>query len=428
MLDRFDKASGRRAGTFFSRAAAPTGRRALFLPAALAVLLVCGAAFAAEAPLNFAGLSVLPPTGNLQSFRLEFGREPTLRVHDELNRQHLFYLDYYNVASPGADRDWTPAGDGVFRIKQIYYADQRVLRFVFYCRGDAWFAVQTRGGSIHEVQVRPIGYRPLAAAGAGTAPPAEAGSRKRIVIDPGHGGIPGQGKYHLGGKTSVRIDGRFVFEEEVTLAIAGKLEGLLKRTPNIDTVMTRSTNVYVSLEDRIDLARKAHGDLFLSIHTNESGSSSKTARGFEVYYLSDGSKETNRELLLLENEGVDLGNSLSYQESLRDVMKQLANEAMGLRQAESQRFCESIDAEFKTQGPWPEFDRGVKSAPFRVLMNFEMPAALAECGFLDNPEEGRQLCKPEFQDRIAALLFNAINRYFAMEDPDFRPARIEIPR
>lgn len=386
----------------------------------LLTLTVMLPAMAVAADAQLRDFVIEPVEGNEQVFQINFDRSPSLRVYDELLENRYFYIDFYQVADPGGDRDWSPSGAGVFHIKQIYYKDARVLRYVFYCRGDAWFAAQTRGGGSHEIRVRPIAYTNLdMVAGA------RSGVRKRVVIDAGHGGIPGQGRYHVGARTSREVNGRHYYEKEITLKIAEMLADMINKAPNLEAVMTRTEDVYVGLEERVDLARAAHGDMFVSIHLNATGTSSK-ARGFEIYYLSDGTRETNRELVALENEGVDLDDTLSHNETLRDLIRQLADEAMGLRQNESRRLCEVIGEEFRTQGPFVGNYRGVKSAPFRVLMNFEMPAVLAECGFLDHPEEGALLTKPEVQRQIAVLLFNGINRYFAMEDPSFRPTRVAV--
>jgi N-acetylmuramoyl-L-alanine amidase len=369
---------------------------------------------------TFKSFQVGERDGELQRFRLEFDKTGMLRVRDELITRRYFYLDIYDVDDPGGNRDWALDNDaGVFHVKQIYYPSQRVLRFVFYCRKDAWFAVRTVDASIHEVQVRPIAYMDL-----GRVDRSLGGSVKKVIIDPGHGGNPTDGKHHLGGRSSRKINGRYIDEKEVTLQIAKRLEGLVRKAPNLEVLMTRQEDRYIGLEERVELARKAGGDLFVSIHTNATSRRVKSARGFEIYYLSDGSKETNRELVALENEGVSLDDTLSYRETLRDLIRKLADEAMVQRQAESRMLCEVIDQEFRAQGPFRAHHRGVKSAPFRVLMNFDMPAALVECGFLDHPDEGEQLTRADVQQQIANLLFNGMNRYFAMEDPEFRPTRV----
>jgi N-acetylmuramoyl-L-alanine amidase len=395
------------------------GARALLVLALGLALPVGPTALAA----GFRGLYFDPPRGALEAYRVTFDGPAVLRVHEDLVKNHYFYLDFFGVGDPGADKDWALGGAGVFHVKQIYYRAQQVLRVVFYCRSDAWFSVRTLADATHEVLVRPIRYVDLAAARGR----ALEGSRKRVVLDPGHGGTPEQGQYHYGARASFLVGGRYVYEKELTLQIARRLQALIAATPNMDCVMTRDQDVYVSLDDRVARARAAHGDLFLSIHLNDSGpSDDHGGRGFEIYYLSDISKQADRALMALENEGVDLDDKLSSQGSLRDLVKQLAGEAMGARREESRQLCEVIDQEFRRLGPFREHDRGVKSALFRVLMNFDMPSALAECGFLDNPTEGRMLMEPAVQERIAALLFDGVNRYFAMQDADFRPTRARV--
>ena len=248
------------------------------------------------------------------------------------------------------------------------------------------------------------------------------------MIDPGHGGTARTAKvrFQEGARTSTPIGGKHYYEKDVALQISRRLKALVDKAPNMRGVMTRDEDVYVSLPDRIERANAAGGDVFVSLHLNGSGTRSKTARGFEIYYLSDGTKETNREMVAQENEGVELDSVLSDGETLGELLRTLFNETLGLRQAESRELCEMISREFEQYGPSRRHHRGVKSAPFRVLMNFEMPSALLEIGFLDHPEEARLMIDPRVQQQIAILIFNALNRYFAIQDTEFRPTRVAL--
>jgi N-acetylmuramoyl-L-alanine amidase len=249
--------------------------------------------------------------------------------------------------------------------------------------------------------------------------------RKMVVIDPGHGGYePGVAQ---GAQTSRRINGQHYHEKDVVLQIAQYLERYVKSAPNMDATMTRRSDTYVSLDRRIELANQAKGDLFISIHLNGTSSRSKTARGFEIFYLTNEDRAVNRQLVAMENdEKVELDTQDSSGETLRELLRLLANEKFPQVQAASRNLCTVINEEFCKAGPFQAHNRGVKSEAFRVLLNFNMPAALAECGFIDNDDEARLLIQPAVQQQIAALLFNGINRYFATVDPKFKPHMVQV--
>lgn len=333
------------------------------------------------------------------------------RLTNDAIGHKYFYLDYYGLDGPRDEAKWDTKAPGVFHVRRVYYPAQRVLRFVFYTRGDVYVAV---GGDQKNqtVQVTPINYQNL---GQGVN-----GVRKRIVIDPGHGGKPGDAKYHMGAETFRKIGGRTIYEKDITLQIARRLAALINRTRNMEAVLTRTDDSYVSLPRRVEIAEQSQGDLFISIHLNATDSRRKTARGFEIYYLSDGSKAINRHLLELENE-VDMNSPTSSREDIREILRSLAGDKLAERQAQGSRLAQLIGDEFRQYGQSRDHYRGVKSMPFRVLVQYSMPAVLAECYFLDNPDDAALLVQPSVQDQIAALLFNGINRYVALSDPRFVP-------
>ncbi|MCL5270728.1 MAG: N-acetylmuramoyl-L-alanine amidase [bacterium] len=405
------------------------------LPHWRAVLLLGAAVLAAAGARAAAGpAATTAPTlrafnSDAQSdhviFRLEFSQPPTMRVNDDLLRHRYFYLDFYGVAGPVEALDKPVRSPLVYYVKRVYYADQKVLRFVFYSQASIRFSVTRSGPNTQIVTVRPLRLAPLGSAkrapGAGPTTP-----RKMVVLDPGHGETPGVFESTAGSQTYRRINGRHYYEKDLVLEIAQRLENIIAKSPNLDCVLTRSDNRYLSLPDRVQIADEAQGDLFISIHMNGNDRHSrKTARGFEVYYLSNIVSETNRQLVQLENDGVDMSAN-SGNEALRDIFKDLWNDKFVERQAESRELATVIDDEFRRSGPFRQYDRGVKAGALRVLMNFNMPAVLVECGFLDTPAEASELIKPAVQDRIAALLFNGINRYFAMIDSEFEPHQVAV--
>jgi N-acetylmuramoyl-L-alanine amidase len=258
----------------------------------------------------------------------------------------------------------------------------------------------------------------LRAAAVGAANGANGGagsSRKLVVIDPGHGGES------AGARTSVKIGGSHHLEKDLVLSIARRMVPFFEQSPNLSVILTRWDDRDVSLDDRIRIAEQADADLFVSIHLNAQSSAKKTARGFEVYYLDDGARATNRHLESIENDrGVGAATRVASGGGLMAILNDLAGEKVAAFRAESRELGETIDQVFSRSGPFRSRTRGVKAANFRVLMNSEMPAVLAECGFIDHPEDAAMLVGPNGQDRVAALLFNSINHYFARVDPAFQ--------
>jgi N-acetylmuramoyl-L-alanine amidase len=388
----------------------PTPRR-FAIAGWLALAVVVGrAAWAAPADETgqVTGFSWETPQGDRLVFTLTCDRAPSqLQVTDDGFRQQGFYIDLYGVTLPSEPAEWAVPSPLVYHVRRLVYPDRRVLRFVFYTRGPAVFVPTTReGGRQITLEVTPL--RPLP-------------GRKLVVIDPGHGGRrndPGASW----GADSPRIVGRVHYEKDIVLAIAQRLERLIARDPNLDGYLTRTSDRYLSLDDRIAIANRVEGDLFLSIHLNASDTRRKTARGFEVYYLDDSDRAVNRTLLALEN---DVGAGMDERvarERLGDLLRSLAGEQLGRRRAESRVLAEEIDDVFRRAGPFRDFDRGVKYAPFRVLMNYKMPAVLVECGFLDHPVEARALIDARVQDQIAGLLHESVQRYFTRVDPAFAAA------
>ncbi len=328
-------------------------------------------------------------------FTVAFNAPAQWRVTDELLQHKRFYLDFFGLDGPTEPQTWSLNHANIFHVKRIHYPDQRVLRFVFYTqRRDVLFTVNPTDERTFLVRVFTSSYKPL------------------IVIDPGHGGTRS-----MGARTSQKIGGRHRYEKNLVLDISNKLKGLIDRDPGVEAFLTRTRDEYVSLARRIELANEVGGDVFVSIHLNAQSNSRKTARGFELYFLSDGHKETDRMLLALENdETVSLDEPTSGRDDLREILRGLADDKLKERQAQSEELAVTIDQLFMGVGPFRRHHRGVKSAPFRVLMNYRMPAVLIECGFIDHPADARELMKPAIQDRIANLILQGVKRYLIRSD------------
>jgi len=215
---------------------------------------------------------------------------------------------------------------------------------------------------------------------------------RKIVLDPGHGGSSS------GTRTSQGL-----VEKELTLDIAQRLRHLLEQD-SFQVVMTRDGDREVPLEQRGQLANRSGADIFVSIHLN--WIDNRRSRGVETYYL--GPTEDPYLTRLAASENRDSGYSMA------DMRRLLDRIYAGVRQDKSRRLAETVQgALFQSLGKVsPEVeDRGVKAAPFIVLLTTEMPAILAEVSSLSNDEEAQLLTKPLYRQYIAAALAQGIRAY-----------------
>jgi len=244
--------------------------------------------------------------------------------------------------------------------------------------------------------------------------------KKLVIIDPGHGGKDN------GATASRKINGATYYEKDIVLQIAQRIVPLFQHSPNLEVKLTRTGDEYVPLDDRILMADHSKGDLFISIHLNAYSGRSKAAHGMEIYYLSSNARSTNHHL-----EAIESGHRLADGEpqeasNLRAILGSLAEELYNQRRQESFEVCSVVEQIFRQKGPFATSMRGIKAADFRVLLNYNMPSILIECGFIDNPEESRRLIDASVQTEIASLLFNAINLYFAKADPNFQAYLVPV--
>jgi N-acetylmuramoyl-L-alanine amidase len=217
-------------------------------------------------------------------------------------------------------------------------------------------------------------------------------SVKRIVIDPGHGG------YQPGA-----ISRTGLAEKDVTLDIALRLRRLMKQSP-FEVLLTRDTDQTVTLADRVAFANSHNADLFVSIHIN--WMQPRSIRPLETYYVGPSKDPQVIQLASLENR--DSGYTLSeYRQLLEKVY-------LDVRRNESQALAKSVDAElYRSLKPLnPKLDdRGVKMAPFAVLVGTQMPAVLAEVSSLSNDEDDKLLKDEQYKEKIAVALFKGITSY-----------------
>ncbi len=235
--------------------------------------------------------------------------------------------------------------------------------------------------------------RPPAPEGGGEARQLGFGIR-RIVIDPGHGGVA-PGAIGRSGNT----------EKDLTLDISRRLAENL-RSSGYEVLLTRNGDESVPLENRPEFATRQHADLFVSVHINSSNNGSLS--GFETYYLDLATDPTAAETAFRENDSVTGGIG-----NLNDVLDDIVKNA---NKRESRDLAQSIQDSLvlQTSKSYPDVrDLGVKHAPFVVLVGAAMPAVLVECSFLSHDEEEQRLRDPEYRQQVADAIHIGIANYGA---------------
>jgi N-acetylmuramoyl-L-alanine amidase len=215
-----------------------------------------------------------------------------------------------------------------------------------------------------------------------------------ICIDPGHGGSD------LGavGKSKT-------MEKDITLKVSKKLKQLIVSRLGLRVITTREKDTEVSLNSRVSIANNQKAQIFISIHVNSSFR--KAARGSETFYVS--LKATDQEALLLsqkENKSFEEIDKITEDDELKMILWDMAqNEYI----KESSKLASYIQEELNIL--LHTTNRGVKQAPFRVLMRAAMPAVLLEIAFLSNPYEEQKLQDDAFLDQVADAIYTGISKY-----------------
>jgi N-acetylmuramoyl-L-alanine amidase len=223
---------------------------------------------------------------------------------------------------------------------------------------------------------------------------------RRIVIDPGHGGKD------FGAPGAVKG----VHEKHLALDISRKLAEKLRAELAFEVILTRDSDVYLSLEERTAIANTQNADLFISVHTN--ASLNKNAHGIETFILNLATDDDA--ILVAARENATSAKNISDLDSiLKDLMQNAkVNESTRLASYVQQGMLHQLTKKYpKIQ------NKGVKKAPFYVLLGAEMPSILVEAGFISNLEECRRLIDPDYQDRLCQGIVEGIKRYIQEINP-----------
>jgi N-acetylmuramoyl-L-alanine amidase len=216
---------------------------------------------------------------------------------------------------------------------------------------------------------------------------------QRVVIDPGHGG-------HDEGTQGPKG----LLEKELVLDVALRVGKLIEDRMGAEVIYTRSDDTFVPLEGRTTLANDRKADLFLSIHANSSPTTRVT--GVETYYLNFTDSKDALDVASREN-----ASSQKSVFELRDLIQRISAHD---KAEESRDFASRIQTAlfaFSSKTFPAEKNRGVRKAPFVVLIGANMPSVLAEIGFLSNPREETLLKKSDYRQKLAESLFRGISRY-----------------
>ena len=216
---------------------------------------------------------------------------------------------------------------------------------------------------------------------------------RRIVIDPGHGG-------HDTGT----IGANGMYEKDLVLDIAKRLGALIEKKMGAEVIFTRSDDTFIPLEERTRVANQAGADLFLSIHANSSETAS--ASGIETYYLSFTTSKDALEVAAREN--------ASSTETVYDLHSLLQKIALKDKVDESREFAGDIQHSLYLASKRSNSrtrDRGVRKAPFVVLIGASMPSVLAEVGFISNPRDEKLMRRPQHRQQIAESLYHGVAQY-----------------
>lgn len=213
-----------------------------------------------------------------------------------------------------------------------------------------------------------------------------------VVLDPGHGG-----------RDTGTIGPTGLTEKELVLDIARRLGALIEERLEAEVIYTRTDDVSVPLEERTALANEKKADLFLSIHAN---SGVRSAAGAETYYLNFTTSRRALDVAAREN--------ASSEKTIHELQSLIQKIALKDKIEESREFASKVQAALHAAQKKTNRrakNRGVRKAPFLVLIGARMPSVLTEVTFLSNPREERQLKRGQNRQRIAEALYKGLSQY-----------------
>jgi N-acetylmuramoyl-L-alanine amidase len=234
-------------------------------------------------------------------------------------------------------------------------------------------------------------------------PPQAAVGKPVIVIDPGHGGIdPGA------------VGAGNLLEKNLVLSVAKKLQEQLERSGRYQIVMTRTRDVFLSLNERLKISRKSQADLFISIHADSIEQIyAQSIKGATVYTLSERASDAEaRAIAEKENAsdlvaGLDVGKGEDNDDVKNILIDLMKRETANFSAEFSRTLVRSLKSKVSLSRD-PE-----RAAAFKVLRQTHAPSVLVELGYVSNPDESRQMQSAAWQDKVAKSIASAIDVYFS---------------
>ena len=218
-----------------------------------------------------------------------------------------------------------------------------------------------------------------------------------VFIDPGHGGRDPGAIGHLG-----------TLEKNITLKTSIMLKEALKKYKNINTILSRDKDIYLSLKKRTNLAKINNADIFISIHADSS--KNKKAKGISVFSLSD--KASDKEAKMLAKRENEVDNFLTNKNKIKDpiifdtLIKMFQRKAMNDSSYLAKKILSNLE---KTK---LAVNRGHRFAGFSVLKSYDIPSVLIEVGFLSNKQEEKKLLSNKYLNELSNGLAVAVKNYF----------------
>lgn len=223
---------------------------------------------------------------------------------------------------------------------------------------------------------------------------------RRVVIDPGHGGRDYGAPGYLKG----------IHEKHVVMSIARRLEKQIRSELGLEVILTRTDDRYLTLEERTAFANTQNADLFISIHTNSHRD--RRAYGIETYFLN----------LATDNEAIMVAatENATSEKNISDLQTILLDLMQNAKINESSRLASHVQKQLygRLKGRYSHIrDKGVKQAPFYVLLGAQMPAVLVETSFISNARECKRLVSPEYQEALCDGIVQGIRSYIRENQP-----------
>ena len=225
--------------------------------------------------------------------------------------------------------------------------------------------------------------------------------KKVVVLDPGHGG-----------KDPGAIGRSFrTYEKNITLSMGKELKRMLE-TKGYKVYMTRSTDIFIPLRRRVQIARQYHADLFISIHADSTVN--RMAKGFSIYTLSETASDKEAEALAERENKADIIDGMDFSDNSPEINDVLISLSQNDCRNKSSKFATYVVNEVKRNVKL--VNNAHKFAGFAVLKAPDVPSVLLEMGYLSNYTEEKQLRQPQYRKKLAQYMVKAVDRYF--KDPE----------